>query len=194
MPLQKRSIPVGLKIALGVIYGLLWFFVPEGTITVPVATLIVAVSCLVGGSSAWLDYVHGHSSRIVAIFSGWACCSVGAAVTLFTAPDYSFLVILLLPVFSIAGAVTNLWLRNRHPVDIKPDQPEKDDNLLFSNPIFLLLTAYDDAQGCFDKPDIYVVSTAPITDAEREVMREKPAKLDLAGMRASLQKERQQRQ
>jgi RDD family len=60
--------------------------------------------------------------------------------------------------------------------------------LFFTNPVFLLLTAYDSAQGCFDNPELYIVRTTPLTTAEREARCEKPAKLDLAGMRVTLQK------
>ena len=62
--------------------------------------------------------------------------------------------------------------------------------LFFANPVVLLLTAYDSAQGHFDNPELYIVRTTPPTPAQREALREKPAKLDLAGMRATLQKNR----
>lgn len=62
--------------------------------------------------------------------------------------------------------------------------------LFFYNPIFLALSAYDSAQGYFDKPELYVVRTAPPIPEERAAQQEKPAKLDLAGMRATLQKMR----
>jgi len=62
--------------------------------------------------------------------------------------------------------------------------------LFFANPIVLLLTAYDASQGCFDEPELYVVFASPLTSTERETLKEKPAKLDLAGMRASLQQAR----
>src|SRR5437764_14971185 len=55
--------------------------------------------------------------------------------------------------------------------------------LFFTSPLFLALNAFDSAQGCFDKPELYVVRTSQFTPEEREAMREKPAKLDLAGMR-----------
>lgn len=60
--------------------------------------------------------------------------------------------------------------------------------LFFFNPIFLALSAYDSVQGYFDKPELYVVCTAAPTTEERAALQEKPAKLDLAGMRATLQK------
>jgi hypothetical protein len=61
--------------------------------------------------------------------------------------------------------------------------------LFFANPIFLLLSAYDSSQGYFDKPELYVVRTAPPTSTELERPPEKPAKLDLAGMRASIERD-----
>jgi hypothetical protein len=64
--------------------------------------------------------------------------------------------------------------------------------LFFSNPIFLLLTAHDTARGCFDKPELYVVRNSPLTSAEREALKEKPAKLDLLGMRATMEKIREE--
>lgn len=60
--------------------------------------------------------------------------------------------------------------------------------LFFTNPIFLLLTAYDSSEGYFDEPELYVVLTTPLTLTEREALREKPAKLDLEGMRTTLER------
>ena len=62
--------------------------------------------------------------------------------------------------------------------------------LFFYNPIVLLLTAYDVSEGCFETPEIYVVLTSPLTLSERELLREKPAKLDLEGMRTTLEQMR----
>jgi len=66
----------------------------------------------------------------------------------------------------------------------------------FKFPI-LLFIMLDSAKGEFDKPEVYVVRKRPLTAAEREeaqrarsVSTEKPARLDLAAMRASLQKPR----
>ncbi len=58
--------------------------------------------------------------------------------------------------------------------------------LFFYNPLFLLLTAYDASQGCFDKPETYVVDATPVTPAEVDTIKEKPAKLDLKAMRKGL--------
>jgi uncharacterized RDD family membrane protein YckC len=62
----------------------------------------------------------------------------------------------------------------------------------FGNPIVLLLIAYDTAQGHFDKFAVYVVRNSPLTSSEREALKEKPAKLDLVGMRATMQKIREE--
>lgn len=66
--------------------------------------------------------------------------------------------------------------------------------LLYYNPLFLALSAFDTAQGYHDQPELYVVRTSEVTASDRaarqEVAKEKPAKLDLAAMRASLQKPR----
>ncbi|MCE9610608.1 MAG: RDD family protein [Chthoniobacter sp.] len=64
--------------------------------------------------------------------------------------------------------------------------------IFYYNPIFLALSAFDAARGCFEKPETYVVRTAQFTPEEREMMREKPARLDLTGMRASIQKMREE--
>ena len=64
----------------------------------------------------------------------------------------------------------------------------------YANPIFLLLSAHDSAQGYFDKPELYVVRIAPPTPAELEKPPEKPARLDLAGMRAALERDLSERQ
>lgn len=63
--------------------------------------------------------------------------------------------------------------------------------ILFYNPLFVLLTAYDTTQGCFDKPELYVVRDGPLTLEEQEELREKPAHLNLAGLRDTLQKLRE---
>jgi RDD family protein len=60
--------------------------------------------------------------------------------------------------------------------------------LFFSNPIFLALTAYDSAQGHLDKPEFYVVGTSEFIPEVSEAPREKPAKLDLAGIQATVQR------
>jgi len=62
--------------------------------------------------------------------------------------------------------------------------------LFFYNPLFLLLTAYDASQGCFDKPETYVVHSNPVTPAEIDIMQEKPAKLDLEAMRKGISQSR----
>jgi hypothetical protein len=60
--------------------------------------------------------------------------------------------------------------------------------LLFSNPVFLLLTAYDASKGLLEKPELYVVMAEPLTSTETEERKEKPAKLNLAGLRETYQK------
>ncbi len=65
--------------------------------------------------------------------------------------------------------------------------------LLYYNPVFIMLIAYDSAKGCFDRPETYVVHATPMTAAEREVPQEKPAKLDLAGMGDMVKKMREAR-
>ena len=59
---------------------------------------------------------------------------------------------------------------------------------LFHSPVFLALAAFDSLQGNFDKPETYVVIAKPLTSDEIAALAEKPAKLDLEGMRRSLQK------
>jgi hypothetical protein len=44
----------------------------------------------------------------------------------------------------------------------------------FTNPIFLVLSAYDSSQGCFDTPETYVVRAAPLTAEEAERLQPKP--------------------
>jgi hypothetical protein len=53
--------------------------------------------------------------------------------------------------------------------------------------LFLVLSAFDSAQGAFSRPEVYLVRTVPPLPSD-ESPPEKPAKLDLAGMKASLQK------
>ena len=46
--------------------------------------------------------------------------------------------------------------------------------VLFANPIFLILSAYDSSQGCFETPETYVVRATPLTAEEVEVLQPKP--------------------
>lgn len=60
--------------------------------------------------------------------------------------------------------------------------------LFFFNFVFLALTAYDTARGDFDTPEVWVVCADPVSPPQPEkTPGEKPAKLDLAGMRETLQ-------
>ena len=60
--------------------------------------------------------------------------------------------------------------------------------LFFVNLLFLILLAYDSSQGCFDTPETYVVLTKPLTSDELDTLKEKPAKLNLAGLRETMAK------
>jgi hypothetical protein len=46
--------------------------------------------------------------------------------------------------------------------------------LFFANPMFLLFSAYDSAQGYFDTPETYVVATTPLASEEVERLKPKP--------------------
>lgn len=63
--------------------------------------------------------------------------------------------------------------------------------LFYYNPVFLLLTALDASRGYFDKPETYVVNVRALLPEEIEVLKEKPAKLDLEAMRKSLERPKQ---
>lgn len=71
--------------------------------------------------------------------------------------------------------------------------------LLMANPLFLVLTAYDASQGCFEKADHYVVQVEPVSAAEvkakvdEALAQQRPAKLDLAGLKGTLQHMREAR-
>lgn len=60
--------------------------------------------------------------------------------------------------------------------------------VLFASPLFLLLTAFDESQNCFDKPETFVISAAPVLPKDTETPLEKPAKLQLEAMRKSLER------
>ena len=65
--------------------------------------------------------------------------------------------------------------------------------LLYGNPVFMALLAYDATRGALDRQATYVVLAKPLTAAERDVPPKKPAKLDLAGMGETLKKLREAR-
>lgn len=60
--------------------------------------------------------------------------------------------------------------------------------LFFLSLPFLILLAYDSSQGCFDTPETYVVLAKPLTAAEMETLKEKPARLNLAGLHETMAK------
>jgi hypothetical protein len=124
---------VGLKIALGFVYGLPWFFIAEPTWSnlysnrplhegIPIrATLIfIILPFLVGGISAFLDYIHGHPNRVAAFFSGWVSCFVGAFTSIFLGPFYGIAILYIIPILasaSVGSFAGNLWMRSRYPID-----------------------------------------------------------------------------
>lgn len=64
--------------------------------------------------------------------------------------------------------------------------------ILVTSPIFLALNALDESRGCFDKPEAFVVMATPLQAGEIAMLQEKPAKLDLEGMRRSILKRPEQ--
>jgi hypothetical protein len=132
-PIRLRRVPVGAKVVLGIAYGLPWFFIAQPTwdnlysqrpyhegIPIRAALIFIILPFFIGGTSAFLDYIHGHSGRIAAVFSGWLSCFVGAFTSIFVGPHYSVAIIYILPILaaaSVGSVIVNLWLRSRHPID-----------------------------------------------------------------------------
>lgn len=130
--------PVRLRLAgkavLGIAYGLTWYFIAEPTweyhegSLISAAPVFVVLPCLVGGTSAFMDYPPGYPGCIAALFSGWISCFLGAFTSIFVGPHYSVAMLYISPILaaaSVGSIAVNMWLRRHYPITAKPNAPKK---------------------------------------------------------------------